>query len=124
MTVTDAMEALRRVGSLGSDGRTLRLRFPENVRAALQPAIETLRASKAEAIALLAEPDPAELARASAVLNRAGVRIMQLAGAATIGVWRDLDGPEVRAALRTLGSDGLPVRYLDGPTSRRGTRCG
>jgi len=59
-------------------------------------------------------PDPAELARATCVLNRAGVRIMALEGGATIGVWSDLDGPEVRAALRTVGSDGLPVRYLDG----------
>jgi hypothetical protein len=25
-----------------------------------------------------------------------------------------LDGPEVRAALRTFGSDRLPIRYLDG----------
>jgi hypothetical protein len=25
-----------------------------------------------------------------------------------------MDGPEVRAALRVFGSDGLPVRYLDG----------
>lgn len=59
-------------------------------------------------------PDPAELARASSVLNLAGVRIMALEGGATIGVWSDLDGPAVRAALRTFGSDGLPVRYLDG----------
>lgn len=29
-------------------------------------------------------------------------------------MWSDLDGPEVRAALRTFGSDRLPVRYLDG----------
>jgi len=61
-----------------------------------------------------AEPDPAELARASAVLNQVGVRIMALETGATIGVWSDLDGPEVRAALRTFGSDSLPVRYLDG----------
>jgi len=59
-------------------------------------------------------PDPAELSRASAVLNRAGVRIMALEGGATIGLWSDLDGPEVRAALRTFGSDRLPFRYLDG----------
>ena len=54
------------------------------------------------------------MARASAVLNRAGVRIMALEGGATIGVWSDLDGPEVRAALRAFGSDRLPLRYLDG----------
>lgn len=61
-----------------------------------------------------AGPDLAELAHASAVLNRAGVRIMVLEVGATIGVWSDLDGPVVRAALRTLGMSGLPVRYMDG----------
>ena len=71
-------------------------------------------ATSAESPEIEAGPDPAELARASAVLNRAGVRIMALEGGATIGVWSDLDGPEVRAALRTFGSDRLPVRYLDG----------
>jgi len=51
---------------------------------------------------------------ASALLNRAGVRIMALECGATIGMWSDLDGQEVRAALLTLGSDRLPFRYLDG----------
>jgi hypothetical protein len=60
------------------------------------------------------EPDGAELAHAADVVNRAGVRIMAIAGAATIGVWSDLDGPEVRAALRALDLDKLPFRYLDG----------
>ena len=54
------------------------------------------------------------MARASAVLNRAGVRIMQLDGVTTIGIWSDLDGPEVRKALRVYGSDRLPIRYLEG----------
>ena len=71
-------------------------------------------ATSAESPEIEAGPDPAELARASAVLNRAGVRIMAFEGGATIGVWSDLDGPEVRAALGTFGSDRLPVRYLDG----------
>src|SRR5262249_22599317 len=53
-------------------------------------------------------------AHASVVLNRAGGRIMRLGAGLTIGVWSDLDGPEVRAALRTFGSDRLPLRYLDG----------
>jgi hypothetical protein len=39
---------------------------------------------------------------------------MQLDGVTTIGIWSDLDGPEARKALRVFGSDGLPVRYLDG----------
>jgi hypothetical protein len=70
-------------------------------------------ATSAESPKIEAGPDPAELVRASGVLNRAGVRIMALEGGATIGVWSDLNGPEVRAALRTFGSDRLPVRYLD-----------
>ncbi len=71
-------------------------------------------ATSAESPEIDANPDPTELACASDVLNRAGVRIMALEGGATIGVWSDLDVEEVRAALRTFGSDRLPFRYLDG----------
>ncbi len=71
-------------------------------------------ATSAESPEIEVQSDPAELTRASAVLNRAGVRIIALEGGSTIGLWSDLDGPEVRAALRTFGSDRLPVRYLDG----------
>jgi len=60
------------------------------------------------------ESDPADLAHASAVLNQAGVRMMHLDGVPTIGIWSDLDGPDIRKALRRLGSDQLPVCYLDG----------
>ncbi len=77
-------------------------------------SVVSVGATSAESPEIEAEPDPAELARASAALKRAGVRIMALEGGATIGVWSDMDGPEVRAALRTFGSDRLPVRYLDG----------
>jgi hypothetical protein len=70
-------------------------------------------ATSAEAPKICVEPEPEELARASAVLNRAGVRLMQLDGVVTIGIWSDLDGPEIRDALRTLGSGQIPVRYLD-----------
>ncbi len=58
--------------------------------------------------------DQASVVRASAVLNATGVRIMDLDEGPATGVWSDLDGPEIRAALRTLRSDQLPVRYLDG----------
>ncbi len=59
-----------------------------------------------------AETEQARSARR--LLNRVGVRIMILEREATIGVWSDLDGPEIRAALRTLGNAELPVRYLEG----------
>jgi hypothetical protein len=68
----------------------------------------------AEDAEIHADADPVELTRASAVLNRAGVRIMQIDGVTTIGIWSDLDGPEIRKTLRTFGSGQLPVRYLDG----------
>ena len=60
------------------------------------------------------DPDPALLACAAAVLSRAGVRLMRVDDEEVVGIWSDLDGPEVRDALRTFGSDSLPVRYLDG----------
>src|SRR5437899_6912841 len=44
-------------------------------------------ATSAESPEIEAGLDPAELARASGVLNRAGVRIMALEGGASIGVW-------------------------------------
>jgi len=70
--------------------------------------------ASAEPPAIKAAPDPEELARASAILSRTGVRLMALDGGMTIGLWSDLDGPEIRAALRAFGSEHVPVRYLDG----------
>jgi hypothetical protein len=61
-----------------------------------------------------AGPDSAELARACTAMNRAGVRFMALEDGASIGLWSDLDGAGIRAALRTLGLNRLPARYLDG----------
>jgi hypothetical protein len=67
------------------------------------------------------ETESVDLERACAVLDRTGVRIIvAISGAAAIGIWSDLEGPEVRAALRTLQLDKLPFCYLDGagtPTS-------
>jgi hypothetical protein len=65
------------------------------------------------------DPSPEELARSSAALAKAGVRLMRIDGADYVGIWSDLDGPEVRPALRTYGSHELPVRYLDGDVPMR-----
>jgi hypothetical protein len=59
--------------------------------------------------------DSAELTRASAILSWAGMRLMELNGVTTVGLWSDLDCPEIRRALRVFGSGDLPVRYVDGP---------
>lgn len=48
------------------------------------------------------------------LLRQTGTRFFQLSGTAAVGVWSDQDGPTLRSALRTLGLDRLPLRYLDG----------
>jgi hypothetical protein len=54
--------------------------------------------------------------QAAALLNRTGARMVVFAaGDEATGIWSDLDGPEVRAAIQTLGRDDLPVVYLDSP---------
>jgi hypothetical protein len=51
------------------------------------------------------------LDQATAVLNASGTRIVLLSSVATIGVWNDLDGPEVRAA-RSAAGIGEDLRRL------------
>jgi hypothetical protein len=63
VTVAEAMGKVQRVGAVEVSGGSLRLRFPESMRAVLQSAVDTLRTGKAEALALLAEMDPGELTR-------------------------------------------------------------
>lgn len=55
MKVAEALELIRRVGVVESAGGSLKLKFPETERATLQPAIDTLRSSKAEAMEILAK---------------------------------------------------------------------
>jgi hypothetical protein len=58
----------------------------------------------------------ASIEHAVALLNRTGARIViYAAGDEATGIWSDLDGPEVRAAIRMLGRGDLPVVYLDSP---------
>ncbi len=114
MTVAEALGTIRRVGTVESHSGVLKLKFPEDAASRLRDAVETLKAFKTEALTLLSEPTATELDAASHVLRRNGVRFMQIDGKHVGGVWSDLDGPELRAALRILGTDHLPVRYLDG----------
>jgi hypothetical protein len=60
-----------------------------------------------------ADPDAEQLARGGRVLARYGVRLMEIDGQTTVGIWSDLDRPKIRQALKVFGSDKLPVRYLD-----------
>src|SRR5215469_17965917 len=62
------------------------------------------------------EPGTDELARASRLLSEAGVRLMEINGVFTVGIWSDLDSPALRAAIRMFHDSGMPpIRYLDGP---------
>lgn len=58
MNIVEALEVIQRVGVVQISDGNLKLRFPERERAALQPAIETLRNGKAEAMKLFSEPPP------------------------------------------------------------------
>jgi hypothetical protein len=68
----------------------------------------------AESFQIESEPGQAEQDRARSILNGKEVRFMALEGGETIGLWSDLDGLEIRCALRLGGLDRLPVCYLDG----------
>ena len=57
MTVPEALELVRQVGTVQIRGGNLKLRYPEKERDRLQPAIATLRGCKAEALAILANED-------------------------------------------------------------------
>jgi hypothetical protein len=57
-------------------------------------------------------PEPPE--RPFSILDRAGCRLTRVDGALTVDVWSDLDSPEIRAVLRRVGSDQLPLRCLGG----------
>lgn len=67
-----------------------------------------------QSLNIAAAHDPAESIRAVGVLNSSGVRRLELKEGAAIGIWSDLDGPEIRAALATLGIEHMAIRYLDG----------
>jgi hypothetical protein len=56
-----------------------------------------------------------DLVEARHVLNRVGVRKFYVCDELIIGVWSDVDGVEIREALKATRNDLYPVRYLDGP---------
>ena len=58
MTVAQALDVIRRVGTVTEDGGKLKLAYPHRLRADLEPAIEALRANKLEALARLQSEEP------------------------------------------------------------------
>jgi hypothetical protein len=59
MTVHEAIDQIRRVGTIRAENGKVKLRFPELERARLEPAIETLRLNRAAALQALSIPPAA-----------------------------------------------------------------
>lgn len=57
-------------------------------------------------------PTPQQTA-AMRLLNLAGVRIIRQTSGFVIGIWQDLDGPEVRNAIRLVGMREYPVIHIE-----------
>jgi hypothetical protein len=51
--------------------------------------------------------------QAMALLNGIGARAVWVGPAVYIGLWSDLDSPQLRSTIRTLGWDEYSVMYLD-----------
>ena len=49
------------------------------------------------------------------LLNLCGARIIANANGFWIGIWADLDGPEIRRAIENVHLGEYPVIYLDNP---------
>ncbi len=54
-------------------------------------------------------------ARALDILDERGICLLDYSGIAVVAMWRDADGPEVRAALGFVDLGTAEVRYLDDP---------
>lgn len=57
----------------------------------------------------------AETEKAMWLLNLTGCRIIRRTNGLAVGIWEDLDCPEIRSAIRAVGMSGLPVIYLESP---------
>jgi hypothetical protein len=58
--------------------------------------------------------DTINIEKAIRTLNETGIRIINLDGGFFIGVWSDLDDPDIRKALQIAGLGDLGIRYPDG----------
>ncbi|MGI9074289.1 MAG: hypothetical protein ACR2JB_23920 [Bryobacteraceae bacterium] len=58
-------------------------------------------------------PTLAEIAEAMQLLNLCGVRIMRYDSELRLGMWEDLDGPELRHAIAAVGMHELRVVHLE-----------
>jgi hypothetical protein len=79
-----------------------------------QPLVSLLSALSSPPGNGFSDREPVGQAQTRQVLNRAGCRLMRLETGFTVGVWSDLDSPQIRAALHVLALDRLPIAYLDG----------
>lgn len=125
MTVTEALEMVKRVGAVEVNGEKLKLIFPEKERATLEPAIHTLRRCKAEALALLAAlPPPAEWPYS---LSELAAELAQRSGDSESArrevwhSWADFKAATLNRLFQELGTSGKPGR-ITAVTVRHGER--
>jgi hypothetical protein len=118
MTPADALALVLGAGAVEFSSDRLKIELPKDQFADLAPAIEVLRAAKAEVLSILhqqAEEQTSAEADVSAAidcLNQNGVRIID---GRAVGIWSDLDSVRIRATLENAGVSHLPVMYLDAP---------
>jgi hypothetical protein len=109
VTVAEALGAVQGVGTAEVSEGKLKLRFPEKMRATLQPAIDTLRNGKAEALARLAEPD---LTGRGSSLESEGIP------------WAEWKAAALNRLFQEQGATGKPGRITAATVrSRHGVHC-
>lgn len=86
-------------------------RWAEAVEANLEPPKMIRRQPEPESE--VSEPSEPQIEAACRVLNQTGCRIIWLPELEAVGVWSDKDSAAIRAALKTLRMDTLPLLYLD-----------
>ena len=105
-----------------SENCTSRRCTPETPTMSVQtpPAASPKQDSASSKTSEAAEPTQPQIDAAGKVLAESGVRLIGGDhGVDYAGIWSDLDGPEVRAAIAVFHSDGVPIRYLDGDVPMR-----
>lgn len=108
MTVKEAIEEIRQVGTVLVENGAVKLRIPEVKGQSTEAAIEVLRQNRQAVLDILAAES-----RANRLIAAAGVRFPRIAGVYVVAIRRERDSPQLRDALEIMGSGAMPVKYLD-----------
>jgi hypothetical protein len=123
MTVAEAFDQLRAVTPIRVEDGRVRYTITGEEKERLSDVLAVLRGNRETVYEIASQnshlygaaTDSQVALEARRILNRTGVRIMEIDGEMVVGIWSDLDGPDTRRALEVLRKQDWPVRYLDGP---------